>query len=177
MNIWGNEMTKKLLAVLAIAWTGIAASAVQAQELNSICLQQVEDLCGKTLVSQCFQDQSMWDLVYNECVGDVQTLLEMDREANIEQYDPSSVNLDGQYADTGYSYGGILRTGPGTAYARAGSLADGDWIDILAPSGDWSDGYQWYYVNTHLGEGYHWGGIFCTEYALEGVLTTCSEGF
>lgn len=169
-------MIKKLLAVLAIAWTATVPAA-HAQELNSICLQQVEDLCGKVLLTQCFQDQSMWSHVYDECVGEVQMLVEMDREARTEQHDPSSVNVDGQYADAGHSYGGVLRTGPGMGYRRAGSLQDGDWIDVITPTGDWFDGYQWYYVNTHLGEGYHWGGIFCTEYPLEGVLTTCSQGY
>jgi hypothetical protein len=119
----------------------------------------------------------MWAKVYNECVGDVQTMIEMDREAAMEQSGPSAPDLVGTYAETGYSYGGVLRTGPGMNYRRAGSLVEGDWVEIIAATGDWFNGYQWYYVNTPLGEGYHWGGIFCTELALEGVLTTCSEGF
>jgi hypothetical protein len=166
----------RAVALLIVSYAGFMAVSTQAQELQSLCLQQVEDLCGSGSVSQCFADESMWDLVYNECTGDIQTLVEMDREANAEQGSTSS-NGGSYRADTGFSYGGVLRSGPGSNYRRLASLVDGDDVEIIGPTGEWSDGYQWYQVNSRFGAGFHWGGIFCSQEALEGVLTTCSEGY
>ena len=162
---------KNALALLLISCAGITISSAQAQELQSVCLQQVEDLCGQGSVSQCFADESLWDFTNEECHGDIQTLIEMDREANAE----SGFDLSG--GGSGFSYGGVLRNGPGSDYDKLGSLVDGDDIEIIEAVGEWSDGYQWYLVNSQIGEGFHWGGIFCSQEPLEGVLATCSEGF
>ena len=157
---------KLVLALLTLTAAGFACTSTQAQGLQDVCLQQVEDLCGNGSVSQCFADESMWDLTNEECQGDIQTLIEMDNEANASQ----SVN-------SGMSYGGVLRSGPGANYRRLAGLVEGDDIEIVEATGEWSGGYQWYVVNTRHGEGYHWGGIFCSQEALEGVLTTCGEGY
>jgi uncharacterized protein YraI len=63
----------------------------------------------------------------------------------------------------GYSYGGVLRAGPGMEYQQVGSLGDGDWIAVLQDTGVWMDGYQWFYIDSPLGTGYHWGGIMCID--------------
>jgi hypothetical protein len=63
----------------------------------------------------------------------------------------------------GYSYGGVLRDGPGTEYQQVGSLVDGDWISVIENTDVWTDGYQWFYVDSHLGAGYQWGGIMCID--------------
>ena len=167
----------KIALILSLTLSaGLSFSFAQAQELQSVCLQQVQDLCGQGSVSQCFADESMWDFTNEECRGDIQTLIEMDREANAQSgSEPNDVGAE--VVGSGVSYGGVLRKGPGADYGRLGSLADGDDIEIIGATGQWSGGYQWYVVNSRIGEGYHWGGIFCSQEALEGVLTTCSEGF
>jgi hypothetical protein len=166
---------KNALALLIVSCASLTISSAQAQELQSVCLQQVEDLCGQGSVSQCFADESLWDFTNEECHGDIQTLIEMDREANAESGFDSS-GSGAEIVGSGLSYGGVLRDGPGSDYNKLGSLRDGDDIEIVEPTGEWSGGYQWYVVNSRVGEGFHWGGIFCSQEPLEGVLTTCSEG-
>ncbi|SFD78874.1 hypothetical protein SAMN04488523_102398 [Sulfitobacter brevis] len=145
-----------------------------AQDLDPVCQQNVRDLCGATDIGTCFQDGSMWSSVYNECVGDIQTMIEMDREFRIQQRnDAQSVRLN----VLGYSYGGILRAGPGMNYGKIGSLAEGEQLFDLVDTGITFDGYSWFKVSTSIGEGYHWGGIFCTEGTrpANGVLAGCDN--
>jgi hypothetical protein len=155
------------LAALSAAMMA-ACSATAAIAQSDYCLAQIAEVCGPFEIGACFSNDGAWAELDDECVGDAQTLIENAREA--EEQDVGAL-------DSGMSYGGVLRSGPGMNYRRIGSLSEGDWIEVLEATDEWMGDYQWFYVNSPLGEGYHWGGIFCTRDELDGVLTTCSEGF
>jgi hypothetical protein len=149
--------------------TTLMASGAQAQELKNWCEVEARQMCGDPMrnlrLADCLNDHDLWPAVPNECIGDLQTMVEMEREANAET---NSVGI------SGFSYGGILREGPGTEFRRMGSLVEGEYLEVLNETGIWWDGYQWFRVSTPIGTGYHWGGIFCTESApVAGVLGVC----
>lgn len=75
----------------------------------------------------------------------------------------------------GQSLGGKLRVGPGTQYARAGSLAEGTRITILRNTGVRIDGYDWFEIATRNGtRGYQWGGIMCSNgNQIDGIYSVC----
>lgn len=90
----------------------------------------------------------------------------------------SPVEEDGAKLNlVGRSYGGNLRTGPGTQYDKAGSLKEGTWVTILIDSGVQFDGYTWFEVVTDDGtRGFHWGGIMCANGApLNGTYDVCKN--
>jgi hypothetical protein len=44
----------------------------------------------------------------------------------------------------------------------------------MQPSGTWSGGYQWFYIESDYGAAYHWGGLMCSmDYYVDGVLQVC----
>lgn len=62
----------------------------------------------------------------------------------------------------GFSFGGNLRTGPGTEFPRAGSLAEGTPVTLLEDSFVEFNGFTFWLVQTPTGQrAYHWGGILC----------------
>jgi len=71
----------------------------------------------------------------------------------------------------------VLRAGPGTGERKLASVAEGERIRLLDRTGVVTDDYRWYRVMTVHGEGYHWGGIFCSDgpEPLAGVLTVCGS--
>ncbi|WP_146589523.1 SH3 domain-containing protein [Puniceibacterium confluentis] len=170
-------MTKWYLAaaVIAVSLLGPTRSA-HAQELQPQCQQNVKELCGRVGVGTCFADGALWPLVADECVGDIQTMIEMEREFHAEQNRPASADQPMRMDVLGYSYGGTLRAGPGTNYKKIGSLAEGEQLSGLEDTGVAFDGYNWFRVSTGIGEGYHWGGIFCTEGTspVRGVFAACN---
>lgn len=167
---------KNALALLVVSCAGIAVSSAHAQGLQGSCSQQVEYLCGDDPASQCFADESLWAALSEECHLDQRMIIEMEREGNAESgYGPNGTGFPN--FGSGFSYGGLLRNGPSMDYERLGSLFDGDEIEIVEASGEWMNGYQWYVINSPVGQGFHWGGLFCSHKPLEGVFTTCSEGF
>jgi len=166
-------------AAFAVAGFGGAAAA---QGLDQFCLDNVDYLCGGGMVGDCFSVQSNWEALPNECIGDVQTLIEMEREALAEQMPEQDFGtndgLDGYVAPAsgiaeGMSYGGQLRAGPGMDFQVIGTLAEGDAITVLENAFAYYQDYQWFYVDSYLGAGYHWGGIICTYGYVEGVYMTC----
>lgn len=181
-------MTPTMLRAAALAL------AVMATAPAGNALAQDEELCGMIAgaicnggdLAPCFQSTANWEYVPPICTGFVQTLIEMEREAM--QQSPANRASGGgggwggapaqasagDAMATGVSFGGVLRDGPGMEFARAGSLQNGDWLDLLEPTGVWMEGYQWYLVNSHAGQGFHWGGIFCTDQnQLDGVFQAC----
>lgn len=147
----------------------LMTSGAQAQELMTWCEVEARRMCDdprrNLRLADCLNDYDLWPAVPNECVGDLQTMVEMEREADSET---------NAFGVSGFSYGGILREGPGVEFRRMGSLVEGEFIEVLDETGIWWDGYQWFRVSTPIGTGFHWGGIFCTEGAsVAGALDVC----
>ena len=181
-----------MLRMLAAAGLSIAAGSLapaSAQGFAPACEREVKDLCGRVSVGRCFQDESLWNSVSTRCTGDIQSMIEMEREALEQQADDRSTPSRGVERPTrgrsadqgggiqrGLSYGGILRAGPGMDYAKLGSLQPDDDINLLEDTGVWFNDYKWYKVDSPIGVGYHWGGIFCSEgKAPEGVFQSCAQ--
>jgi hypothetical protein len=108
-------------------------------------------------------------------VGQIQTMIEIENQT---LYPPEAPMQDQYYTDNalGYSHGGILRSGPGMNFRKLASLQQNDWLEILEDTGVWFDGYKWFRVQSPMGTGYHWGGIFCVDRGqnLEGILNYCN---
>ncbi len=170
----------RLLFTAAILGIG---SNVAAQGHDERCSAKVGELCGAVSASECFSDESKWERLPEECTGDVQTMIEMEREAGeAGEGEPGGIDrqdvrdLEGNVY--GMSYGGRLRASPDMDSAMVAGLAEGERLRILENTGVEFDGYIWYRVLTPQGEGFHWGGIFCsdTEESLPGVLSRCQDG-
>lgn len=164
--------TRLAVAAAALAVAGAAPAQAQDEEL---CGMIAAAICGNDNLAPCFQHQGNWAYVPPICEGFVQMSIEMEREAMQSAVGGGTTAWrDTGASPAGTSYGGVLREGPGTGFRRFGSLVEGDWLDVLEPTGVWSDGYQWYRVDSPVGVGFHWGGIFCTQgVVLEGVLGAC----
>ncbi len=153
----------------AVASLLLIAGTAFAQDLQNWCRDDALARCGDPSLSlaTCMDDFDLWPVVPNECIGDLQTMIEMDRE--FEQQESGIV--------FGFSFGGILYDGPGREYGELGGLVGGDWLDLMEDTEISLDGYKWFLVDTPIGTGYHWGGNFCTEgeEAVEGVFGTCDQ--
>lgn len=77
----------------------------------------------------------------------------------------------------GRSLGGRLRSGPGTNFEAAGSLAEGTPITILSNSGVQFNGYDWFEIHTGNGAtAYQWGGILCSQNRhIAGIYQQCRQ--
>ncbi|HEV7276983.1 MAG TPA: DUF4189 domain-containing protein [Devosiaceae bacterium] len=75
----------------------------------------------------------------------------------------------------GLSYGGKVRSGPGTEYRQVGSLAEGDRIKIIRNSGVAFNGYDWFEVQVGDLVGFQWGGIMCSVQPVTGVFQQCAD--
>lgn len=75
----------------------------------------------------------------------------------------------------GRSLGGRLRSGPGTNFGAAGSLAEGTPVTIVTNTGVRFDGYDWFEIRTGNGvSAYQWGGIMCSEgQQIAGIYEQC----
>lgn len=73
------------------------------------------------------------------------------------------------------SWGGIVRSGPGTGHKRLASLNEGETVTLLQRTNQRMNGYPWFKIAYRDGTvGYKWGGILCTkETAVEGLYRTC----
>ena len=76
----------------------------------------------------------------------------------------------------GLSYGGKVRSGPGTKYPQVGSLFEGDRIKIVRNTGVHFNGYDWFEVQQGDLVGYHWGGLMCSNQPVAGVFQQCRAG-
>ena len=169
---------KGLVAAGAFALAGFGG-VVSAQGLDQFCLDTVDYLCGGAMVGACFDVQANWDYLPDECIGDVQTLIEMEREA-LEQgaaeldYGTND-GSDGMVPNVvqGLSLGGQLRAGPGQEYGIVGTLNEGDYIGVIEYTDVYFQDYPWFYVDSPIGTGYHWGGIICTYEYIDGVYSAC----
>jgi hypothetical protein len=223
-------MKRSLAATVIVAGVCILGANVGwAQSKTGFCEEAVTVLCGAANLDMCFSDQQNWNNLPNECLGDVQTMLETERHYNERPGDfyaqgddycaaamtnmcgpgqsitdcltvqgwsrvprqcegdfQTAVEMEREYYEEqgrgysqpymlsqGYSYGGHLRAGPGTEYRSLGMLADGDYLDIMEDSGFYYLDFPWFYVRTAIGDGYHWGGIICSDVYVDGIHATC----
>lgn len=75
----------------------------------------------------------------------------------------------------GASFGGIVREGPGTNFAKVASLHEGDRVQIVHSTEEVMGGYNWFAVKFNGRSGYQWGGIMCSEDPLPGILSRCKQ--
>lgn len=156
--------------------------SLPAAAYSDYCLEQAAQACGSVSVGECFNNPDAWDWIDDSCTGDVQSMIEDERDfynsggetdygTNEPQPEP---DFGTNYSTAGLSYGGNLRSGPGMEYSDVGSLAEGEPITILEASGVWWNDYQWYYISTPYGDAYQWGGILCASSVYEGIYGVCN---
>lgn len=223
-------MKRSLAAiVMVVGVSTLGPNAGWAQSKPGFCEGAVVALCGGSDLEMCFAEQRNWNQLPNECLGDVQTMLEAEHHYNERPTDfyaqsddycaaemttmcgpgqsitdcltvqgwnrvpqqcvgdfQTAIEMEGEYyaeqsreytqpymLSQGYSYGGHLRAGPGTEYQSLGMLIDGDYLDIMENSGLYYIDSPWFYVRTAIGDGYHWGGIICSEVYVDGIYSVC----
>jgi hypothetical protein len=157
--------------LLAVTSAFICGSGAHAQD--EYCSQRAREICGDNqTISQCFDDQRMWNSLDADCTASVQTIIENEREAMQQQRQDNNYSAVDLY---GQSYGGVLRSGPGQEFSKVASVREGDSVEILEDPEVWFDGYKWFKVRTPQGVGYHWGGIFCipSDAPPAGVFSNC----
>ena len=165
------------LSLLAL----VGPVAVSAQDQEARCNAEVAKLCGQRSIGECFSDDKAWQAVSEDCVGDIQTAIEGEREWREQQAEEAALDRPGSSdlmnKTFGRSYGGLLRAGPGMQHPKLASVAEGERIRILEKTSEQLDDYTWFRVMTSHGEGFQWGGLFCSDgpEPLEGVLTVCGS--
>lgn len=160
-----------LLAVLG----GLAPHGAVAQGMDERCQRIVDALCRDAVVGQCFRRKDMWDYVPARCSGDIQAMIEMDREARQEQRQEQRQERrdDRRRAGPSFSCGGILRSQPSMTSAKVASVPEGQELESVEDAGVATDGYTWFLVRYRGLEGYHWGGIFWTQGGRAGTIPSC----
>lgn len=82
---------------------------------------------------------------------------------------------DVDFPQSGYSYGGKVRSGPSMNHKQIGSLHEGDSILILNGTGTMMNGYEWFKIRYSNGLiGYQWGGIMCSKNPYPTIFRVCS---
>ena len=73
------------------------------------------------------------------------------------------------------SWGGKVRSGPGTSFKRLEGLQEGEAVTLLENTGVLMNGYPWFKVRYRGGKtGYKWGGILCARnIPVKGVFRHC----
>ncbi len=73
------------------------------------------------------------------------------------------------------SWGGNVRSGPGTDFSILTSLVQGTPITLIENTGVDYNGYPWFEIAHPNGTGFHWGGIICgTGESIPGTFETCN---
>lgn len=113
------------------------------------------------------------EFLYNERGGTL-NYEGMEYDCLEETVAPAPAPSAGTLLETpGLSYGGKVRSGPGTGYPQVGSLFEGDRIKIIRNTGVEFGGYDWFEVQQGDLIGYHWGGLMCSNQPVSGVLQQC----
>lgn len=148
----------------------------------TICEMHLTEACGSSLVSDCFATGSLWSYMPSECFAYVDAVI-ADEHHHQVQTDRGSGLAAGNYDLGGtqsimvdaFSWGGNLRYGPSDEYSILRYVPEGESITILESTGAYFQGYEWFWVLTGAGEGYHWGGVICTRDPswVEGISGVC----
>jgi len=161
--------------MLVTAALAVAPQEVGAQELDSRCQKILDAICGNSLKSSCFKQQSNWNDLPTRCHGPVQATIEMEREALQQQYEDRQQQRDRRTGEgPSFSCGGVLRSRPALTAGKVASVAEGQPFDSVEDTGIWADGYKWFRVRYSGLEGYQWGGIFWTQGGREGTIPSCN---
>ncbi len=87
---------------------------------------------------------------------------------------PAYASPDIDFPQSGFSYGGKVRSGPGMTFRKIGSLREGHPIVILNGTGSMMNGYEWFEIRYRNGRvGYQWGGIMCSSKPHQTIFRTC----
>lgn len=154
-------------SISLIAFGFLSPTHALSQTSDDDCSERLSEICGGAEANVCFSDGANWERVVADCVGYTQTMVEMSREANE------------QMAMEGASWGGSVRSGPGTEFGKIGSLKEGALVELEANTGVQMNGYPWFKITQFdsVGgvtlSGYQWGGILCAFDARDGVHQTC----
>lgn len=98
------------------------------------------------------------------------TCTEVNSNAGRPQHQPQHVTLP----HAAGSWGGILRSGPGTNYRKVMSLREGERIVILERTNQFMGDYPWFKIQVRGRTGYKWGGILCSRGPqIEGTFQQC----
>jgi uncharacterized protein YecT (DUF1311 family) len=160
-------MLKATISLFAFGF--LMPTQALAQTSDEACSVQISEICGGADANVCFADETQWQRVVADCVGYAQTMVEMSREATE------------QMAMKGASWGGSVRSGPGTEFGKIGSLKEGALVDLEDNTGVQMNGYPWFKITQYndVGgvtlSGFQWGGILCAFDAREGVHQTCPQ--
>ncbi|NVK35990.1 MAG: MliC family protein [Rhodobacteraceae bacterium] len=82
---------------------------------------------------------------------------------------------DVDFPQSGYSYGGKVRSGPGMNFRQIGSLYEGDPIVILNGTGAMMNDYEWFEIRYGDGQvGFQWGGLMCSQNPYPTIFRVCN---
>lgn len=160
-----KPMSKVAIGLLAFGL--LMPTQALAQTSDEACSVQLTEICGGADANVCFADVTQWQRVAADCVGYAQTMVEMSREATE------------QMAMEGASWGGSVRSGPGTEFGKIGSLKEGALVELEDNTGVQMNGYPWFKITQYndVGgvtlSGFQWGGILCSFNGRDGVHQTC----
>ena len=88
---------------------------------------------------------------------------------------PPPVQQGGSGSFAAKSWGGIVRSGPGTQYGRIASLNEGERITVLQQTGQYYQDRPWFKISFRGRIGYHWGGIICPlGRSVPGTFQVCN---
>ncbi len=134
---------------------------------------------------QLKQDQRQWLGQRNRCGSNdqcIETSLN-DRIAYLNEYLEPGQPPQQQPPQTGgvtfpfqaRSWGGIVRSGPGTQYGKIASLNEREPITVLQQTGQYYQDRPWFKISFRGRVGYHWGGIICpTGRTVPGTYQVCN---
>ena len=76
------------------------------------------------------------------------------------------------------SWGGKVRTGPGSSFKQVAGLKEGDTVKLLEDTGVQMNGFPWFKIEFGEGQtGYKWGGVLCSRKTkVKGLFRQC-EGY
>lgn len=76
------------------------------------------------------------------------------------------------------SWGGKVRTGPGSSFKQVAGLKEGDTVTIVENTGVQMNGFPWFKIEFGDGQsGYKWGGVLCSRNTkVKGTFRQC-EGY
>ncbi len=135
---------------------------------------------------QLKQDQKQWLGQRNRCGSNdqcIQTAL-YDRIAYLNEYlepgqppgQPPPPQAGGvTFPFQARSWGGIVRSGPGTKFGKIASLRERESITVLQQTRQYYQDRPWFKISFRGRTGYHWGGIICpTGRTVPGTYQVCN---
>lgn len=127
---------------------------------------------------QLAQDQRRWLAQRNRCGASRDCLigLYLDRIAYLNEYHQPGEDAasDVSFPIAAKSWGGIVRSGPGTDHRRLDSLREGERISLLERTDVYRDKWPWFRIRYRGKVGFQWGGIICgIDRQIPGAFEIC----